>query len=285
MFADPTRDSRKVTIFHEGLGKNAGCRKQDCLRAQHAQNRREQNMIPQALARRIELWPIDRLIPYARNARTHSDTQIAQIAASIREFGFNSPILVDSNAGIIAGHARLLAARKLQLEEVPVVVLDHLSETQKRAYILVDNRLAANASWDDELLRLELAALREEQLNIDLLGFDDEELMRLLGNVEDIKGLTDEDAVPELPQTPISAPGDLWVLESHRLLCGNATIGDDVERLMAGDAADLIFTDLPYNVDYEGYTKDRLKIQGDRMTADEFREFLHAAFTSHRRIV
>src|SRR5229473_3147566 len=129
-----------------------------------AQNRREQNMIPQALARRIELWPIDRLIPYARNARTHSDTQIAQIAASIREFGFNSPILVDSNAGIIAGHARLLAARKLQLEEVPVVVLDHLSETQKRAYILVDNRLAANASWDEELLRLELAALREEQL-------------------------------------------------------------------------------------------------------------------------
>src|SRR5229473_5013200 len=129
----------------------------------------ETDMIPQALARRIELWPIDRLIPYARNARTHSDTQIAQIASSIREFGFNSPILVDSNAGIIAGHARLLAARKLQLSEVPVVVLDHLSETEKRAYILVDNRLAANASWDEELLRLELAALREEKLNFDLL--------------------------------------------------------------------------------------------------------------------
>src|SRR5712692_8784705 len=127
-------------------------------------------MTPDRMARHIQLWPLDRLIPYARNARTHSDEQVAQIAASIREFGFNAPILVDSDAGIIAGHARLLAARKLQLAAVPVVVLDHLSETEKRAYILVDNRLAANASWDDELLRLELAALREEQLNIDLLG-------------------------------------------------------------------------------------------------------------------
>src|SRR6266699_5686266 len=132
-------------------------------------------MILQAVARHVELWLIDKLIPWARNPRTHSDAQIAQIAASIREFGFNSPILVDSNAGIIAGHARLLAARKVQLNEVPVVVLDHLSETEKRAYILVDNRLAVNAGWDDEMLRLELAVLREEELNFDLLGFDDEE--------------------------------------------------------------------------------------------------------------
>src|SRR5260370_40264731 len=126
------------------------------------------------LARVIELWPLERLIRYARNARTHSDEQVAQIAASIREFGFNAPILVDSDAGIIAGHARLLAARKLQLAEVPVVVLDHLNENQKRAYILVDNRSAENAGWDDELLRLELATLRDAQINLDLPGFDAE---------------------------------------------------------------------------------------------------------------
>jgi ParB-like chromosome segregation protein Spo0J len=198
------------------------------------------------MARCMELWPIAKLIPYARNARTHSDAQIAQIASSIREFGFNSPILVDSNAGIIAGHARLLAARKLQLKEVPVVVLDHLSETEKRAYILVDNRLAENAGWDDQMLRLELAALREEELNLDLLGFDDEELTRLLADEDAVRGLTDEDAVPGLPKTPVSAPGDLWVLNNtHRVLCGDATACADVERLMSGDAADLVFTDPP----------------------------------------
>src|SRR5229473_7077942 len=130
---------------------------------------RETSMNLQAMAKHIELWLLDKLIPYPKNPRTHSEAQIAQIAASIRAFGFNSPILVDSNAGIIAGHARLLAARKLQLSEVPVVVLDHLSETEKRAYILVDNRLAENAGWDDEMLRLELAVLREEKLNFDLL--------------------------------------------------------------------------------------------------------------------
>ena len=142
-------------------------------------------MTPDRMARHIQLWPLDRLIPYARNARTHSDAQVAQIAASIREFGFNSPILVDSDAGIIAGHARLLAARKLQLAEVPVVVLNHLNENQKRAYILVDNRLAENAGWDDELLRLEVATLRDEQINLDLLGFDEEELTRLLADQEE----------------------------------------------------------------------------------------------------
>ena len=217
--------------------------------------------------------------------RTHSHTQIAQIAASIREFGFNSPILVNSNSGIIAGHARVLAARKLGLKEVPVVVLDHLSETQKRAYILADNRLAANASWDDELLRLELAALREEQLNIDLLGFDDAELKRLLGNVDDIERLDDEDAVPELPKAPISAPGDLWVLDSHRLLCGNATISADVEHLMAGEAADLVFTDPTFGVNHEAYTHQHQRIRGDNMNPEQFQQFLADTFASYRRIV
>src|SRR5713101_1465619 len=242
-------------------------------------------MIPQALARRIELWPIDRLIPYARNARTHSDEQVAQVAASIREFGFNAPILVDSAAGIIAGHARLLAAQRLKLTEVPVVVLDHLNENQKRAYILVDNRSAENAGWDDELLRLELATLRDEQINLDLLGFDEDELTRLLAYQEGVEGLTDEDAVPELPHTAISVPGDLWILDSHRVLCGDATVQADVERLMSGDAADLVFTDPPYGVDYEGYTDQHLKIQGDNLNAKQLQQLLSDAFHCCRGIV
>src|SRR6195256_224848 len=162
-------------------------------------------MTLQAMAKHIELWLIDKLIPYARNPRTHSDAQITQIAASIKAFGFNHPILVDSNSGIIAGHGRLLAARQLGLEEVPVIVLDHLSETQKRAYIIVDNQLALNAGWDEELLRLELGALQGEDFDVNLIGFDDEELTRLLADRDAAEGLTDEDAVPALPETPVSA--------------------------------------------------------------------------------
>src|ERR1700676_2012533 len=141
------------------------------------------------LAQRIEHWPLEKLIPYARNPRTHSDTQVAQIAASIAEFGFNNPILVDTKAGLIAGHGRLLAARKLQLKEVPVIVLDHLSETQKRAYILADNQLALNAGWDEEILQQELRALREESFDVDLIGFEDEELARLLSAQDAGEGL------------------------------------------------------------------------------------------------
>src|SRR5215510_12564751 len=137
-------------------------------------------MTLQAMVKHIELWLLDKLIPYARNPRTHSDAQVAQIAASIAEFGFNNPILVDTKAGIIAGHGRLLAARKLQLQEVPVIVLDHLTEAQKRAYIIADNQLALNAGWDDELLRSELAALEDEDFNVQLIGFDGDELARLL---------------------------------------------------------------------------------------------------------
>src|ERR1700676_3939558 len=152
-------------------------------------------MLTQPMAHRIELWPIDRLIPFARNPRTHSEAQVAQIAASIAEFGFNNPILVDTKAGIIAGHGRLLAARKLQLKEVPVIILDHLSEAQKRAYIIADNQLAMNAGWDENLLRVELAALQQENFDVSLIGFEDEELARLLAE-NDAGGLTDEDAVP-----------------------------------------------------------------------------------------
>jgi DNA modification methylase len=238
-----------------------------------------------SMAKQIELWVIDKLIPWARNPRTHSDAQAAQIAASIAEFGFNNPILVDTKAGIIAGHGRLLAARKLDLKEVPVIVLDHLTEGQKRAYIIADNQLALNAGWNDELLRIELAALQQEEFDLSLIGFEDQELAELLAAQDPAEGLTDEDSIPELPETPVSVTGDLWILGDHSLLVGDATRADNVARLMAGAAADLIFTDPPYNVDYEGYTENRLKIKGDRMSDAEFKRFLESAFRSCRAAV
>src|SRR5438874_3643051 len=242
-------------------------------------------MISQVVARHIDLWPIDKLIPYAKNPRTHSDAQVAQIALSITEFGFNNPILVDTNAGIIAGHGRLLAARKLQLTEVPVIVLDHLTEKQKRAYIIADNQLALNAGWDEELLRLELAALQEEGFNLYLIGVEDDELARLLSAQDAAEGLTDEDAVPELPETPISVAGDLWILGNHKLLVGDTTVAAEVRQLMAGDQADLVFSDLPYNCGYQGYTKDKLTIQNDDMSPEQFGQFLRASFASLRTLV
>src|SRR5271154_5123559 len=169
-------------------------------------------MYAAVMATRIEIWPIAKLIPYARNPRTHSEAQVAQIAASIAEFGFLNPILVDTSAGIIAGHGRLLAARKLGLTEVPVIVLDHLTEAQKRAYVIADNKLAENAGWDDDLLRSELVALQEEDFDVSLIGFEDEELARLLAAQDATEGLTDEDAVPALMETPASRIGDLWIL-------------------------------------------------------------------------
>jgi DNA modification methylase len=241
------------------------------------------DMLPMAQA--VEHWQLDRLVPYARNPRTHSAAQVAQIAASIVEFGFTNPILVDTNAGIIAGHGRLLAARKLQLPLVPVIVLDHLTENQKRAYVIADNRLAENAGWDEELLQLELAVLNEADFDLGLTGVEDDEIARLLAQQEAGEGLVDEDAIPELVRTLVTASGDVWLLGEHRLLCGDSTIPEAVERLMAGALADLIFTDPPYNVDYEGYTKQRLKICGDKMSAEQFQQFLTATFASSRRIV
>jgi DNA modification methylase len=239
----------------------------------------------QVIAKHIELWVLDKLIPYSKNPRIHSDAQIAQIAESIKAFGFNSPILVDSKAGIIAGRGRYLAARVLQLKEVPVIVLDHLTETQKRAYIIADNQIALNAGWDEELLRLELAALQEADFNINLIGFEDDELAQLLADQDAAEGLTDEDSVPELPRSPVSAPADLWLLGHHKLLVGDATVAADVRRLMGGDFADCVFSDPPYNTDYEGYTENRLKIQNDQMSADEFKGFLRDSFSSFRSAV
>ena len=194
----------------------------------------------------IEQWPIDRLIPYARNARTHTDEQVAQVAASIVEFGWTNPILVGADGVIIAGHARLLAARKLKMLEVPVIVLDHLSETQRRALILADNKLAMNAGWDDEMLRVELESLKEDAFNLDLVGFTDEELEELLREPETTQdGLTDPDAVPAEQEAVVTVRGDVWVLDQHRLLCGDATQMADIEKVLAGGLADMVFTDPP----------------------------------------
>ncbi|HEV8043251.1 MAG TPA: site-specific DNA-methyltransferase [Bryobacteraceae bacterium] len=237
------------------------------------------------MAQHIELWPIENLVPYARNPRTHSDAQVEQIAASIAAFGFNNPILVDTSAGIIAGHGRLLAGRKLGLKEVPVIVLDHLSESQKCAYIIADNQLALNAGWDQETLRAELAALDAEDFNLNVVGFEEEELARLLAAQDATEGLADEDAVPELPSEPVSRVSDLFLLGDHKLLVGDAILTTDVERLMAGDAADMVFTDLPYNCGYEGYTKDKLTIKNDDMSPEQFDHFLRVSFTSFRTVV
>jgi DNA modification methylase len=235
---------------------------------------------------RVQIWPIDRLLPYIRNARTHTDEQVAQVAASIREFGWTNPILVAADGTIIAGHARLLAARKLKMTEVPVIVLDHLSDAQRRALVLADNRLALDAGWDEEMLRVELASLQEDGFDLEVVGFTDAELATLLRDPEETNaGLTDEDAVPEAPETPVSATGDLWILGNHKLLVGDATVVADVRRLMTGDAADLVFTDPPYNVDYEGYTEEHLKIKGDRMSDADFKQFLESAFRSYRTLV
>ena len=203
----------------------------------------------------IETVPVDRLIPYARNARTHDEGQVAQIAGSIAEFGFVNPILIDADGGVIAGHGRLMAARKLGLDEVPVIRLGHLSETQRRALIIADNKIAENAGWDEELLRLELADLKEEDFNLDLTGFDLSEVDRLLANETgeaQSGGFVGEDTVPEPPANPVSRPGDLWLLGDHRLLCGDSTNAEDVKRLMNGERAILFATDPPYLVDYDG---------------------------------
>jgi DNA modification methylase len=213
-----------------------------------------------ALADRIELWPIDRMRPYERNPRTHSEGQVDQIAASMVEFGWTNPVLVDEQGGILAGHGRLLAARKLGLAEVPVIRFDHLSEAQKRAYLIADNQLALQAGWSEELLAQELAWLRDESFDLDLVGFDASELERLLLIADGDEAAAEaEDEVPEPPEEPVTRPGDLWVLGNHRLLCGDATNLADVERVLGGQLADMTFCDPPYNVDYANTPKDKLR--------------------------
>jgi len=225
----------------------------------------------------IQVWAIDRLLPYVRNARTHTEEQVAQVAASIREFGWTNPILVAADGTIIAGHARLAAARKLKMTDVPVIVLDHLTEPQRRALVLADNRLALDAGWDEEMLRVELASLQEDGFDLDIVGFTDEELEDLLRDPEETRdGLTDEDAVPDKQETAITVPGDVWVLGDHRLLCGDATSMDAIQTVLAGGLVDMVFTDPPYNVDYVGKTAKKLTIGNDAL-GGKFYDFLREA--------
>jgi len=203
----------------------------------------------------IEHWPIERLLPYAANARTHSDEQVAQIAGSITEFGFNVPCLVDERGVLIAGHGRLMAARSLGLGEVPVIRLSHLSDAQARAFRLADNQIALNSGWDDAMLAAELERLNEDGFNLGVIGFSDEELEALMAPLDD-EGVgrgdgADEDEIPEPPADPVTRPGDLWLLGEHRLLCGDATVATDVERLLAGEKPHLLVSDPPYGVSYD----------------------------------
>jgi 16S rRNA G966 N2-methylase RsmD len=195
----------------------------------------------------IQQRAVTDLIPYIANSRTHSDAQVAQIAASIKEFGWTNPILVSGDDSIIAGHGRLMAARKLGMEEVPVIVLDHLSKSQQRALVIADNQLALNAGWNMDMLKAEIEDLQLDDFDLNILGFDDKFLDGLL-EPEPTAGLTDEDAVPEVPETPKTVLGDVWVLGNHRLMCGDSTSIDAGEKLMDGLLADLVFTDPPYNV-------------------------------------
>jgi DNA modification methylase len=241
-------------------------------------------MLTHPATQHIELWPIERLIEYARNPRKN-DAAVDRMCASIREFGFKIPCLVRSDGEVVDGHLRLKAARKLGITEIPVILCDEWSPAQVKAFRLMVNRSVTWAEWDEDLLALELQEIQESDFDLSLTGFEDEELARLLAAQDAAEGLTDEDSIPDLPQTPVCETGDLWILGDHKLLVGDATRAEHVAKLMAGAAADLVFTDPPYNVDYEGYTEERLKIKGDRMSDAEFKRFLESAFCSCRTAV
>ncbi len=216
------------------------------------------------------------LIKYEGNSRVHSEEQISQIIRSINEFGFTNPILIDENNMIIAGHCRLEAALKLGLKELPCIVIRDFSDSQKSAYIIADNKLALNSGWDEKLLKSQFEFLKQKEFDLTLTGFDLEEIFDLLPD-EDIFSV-EEEIIPELPKDPISKYGDIWILGNHRLMCGNSCLIDDVNKLMQGNTVDLFLSDPPYNVNYEGKTKDCLKIKNDSMTNEKFRQFLIDAF-------
>jgi DNA modification methylase len=241
-------------------------------------------------ATKIEWQSVDKLIPYAKNARTHSDEQVAQIAGSIKEFGFNNPVLVDKDNSIIAGHGRLMAARKLGMDKVPVVQLGHMTEAQRKAYVLADNRIALNSGWDTGMLSLELQDLKDD-IDLSLLGFDPDELDALLNPIEKTEGLTDEDAVPDVPDEPKTKLGDIYILGNHRLMCGDSTSIDAVDKLMDGNKADMVFTDPPYGMSYgggragaigsnDGTVKKFGVIKGDDKTGDELIQLVRDALIS-----
>ena len=225
---------------------------------------------------RFEKVNIEKLVPYARNARTHSKEQVLQLRSSLREFGFINPIIVDKDFTIIAGHGRVLAAKEEGITEVPCVFVEHLTEAQKRAYIIADNRLALNAGWDAEMLSVELSELQGADFDLSLLGFDNGELNKLMGSAEDVKD-DDFDVEDELQKPAITKPGDLWLLGNHRLVCGDSTMAETFELLMDGKKANLVVTDPPYNVNYESSAG---KIKNDNMENEAFYTFLLSAFTN-----
>lgn len=233
------------------------------------------------LAKRSEIVKIDKIVPYARNARTHSKEQIAQIRASFREFGVVAPLVVDEKYNLLVGHGRLEAARAEGIEELTCIVVEHLTDAQKRAYIIADNRLALNAGWDAEMLSVELADLQGADFDISLLGFDDAELNKLLGNIEDVKD-DDFDVDAELHKPAVTKPGDLWLLGRHRLVCGDSTKAETFDLLMDGKTANLTVTDPPYNVNYEGTAG---KIKNDNMADEKFYQFLLDAFTLAEKVM
>ena len=221
---------------------------------------------------KIELWPTSKPIAYARNARKISDAAVDKVAASIKEFGFRQPIVVDGEGVIVAGHTRLLAAKKLDLKQVPVHVAAELTPSQVKTYRLMDNRSHQESDWDLALLGPELLDLKAMDLDLTLTGFDSDELDMFMAEKTD--GLTDEDDAPAVPEFPVTVPGDLWILGKHRLLCGDSTVVTDVERLMGGGLADLCIIDPPYNVDYTDKTKEKRKILNDNMDDGQFAKFL-----------
>ncbi len=238
-------------------------------------------MMPPRLPDAVEHVPLARLIPYARNARTHDDDQVAKIAASIVEFGWLNPVLIDDAGNVIAGHGRLLAAQKLGLDVVPVLRASHLTPAQARAYRLTDNRLSELGGWDDALLSDELHALNELGFDLELTGFDEADLDRLLAPLDETGAAEDENELPEPPAEPVTRAGDVWICGEHRVLCGDATKLADVEKVLGGELADMCFTDSPYNVNYSNSTRDKEKgksrpILNDAL-GEEFGAFLYDA--------
>jgi len=216
------------------------------------------------------------LIPYINNSRTHSDQQVQQVAASIKEFGFTNPILIDEDSGIIAGHGRLQAAQMMGMDEVPTITLEGLTEAQRKAYVIADNQLALNAGWDLDALKVELERLGELDFDIDLLGFDDDMLAGLMEE-EPAEGLTDEDEVPELEDDPVTVEGDVWILGNHRLMCGDSTSIDAVDKLMDGNKADCLFTDPPYGYSYESNHQNKHSVLKNDDVMLDFSATAHSA--------
>ena len=230
---------------------------------------------------KFELVSIDKLVPYANNARTHSPAQINKLRSSLREFGFINPVIIDRDFGIIAGHGRVLAAREEGINEVPCVYADHLTEAQKKAYIIADNRMAMDAGWDEEMLRIEIESLQADAFDLALTGFDEKELSKLFDDGNDAKD-DDFDVDEELKKPTFSKAGDVWTLGRHRLVCGDSTKPETYEILMESRKANLVLTDPPYNVNYEGSAG---KIKNDNMASDKFFDFLFDAFSCMEKVM